>query len=95
MDQLRFEWDAQKGVANFKKHGVAFEEAKSVFYDERARLIQDPDHSQGEDRYVLIGLSARSRILVVCHCYQSSRGIIRIIFGPQGHGKGGKFLSVR
>jgi len=87
MDLLRFEWDAQKGVANFKKHGVAFEEAKSVFYVERARLIEDPDHSQGEDSYVLIGLSARFRILVVCHCYRGSRGMIRIISARRATGR--------
>lgn len=87
MDLLRFEWDAQKSVANFKKHGVAFEEAKSVFYDERARLIQDPDHSQSEDRYVLIGSSARFRILVVCHCYRGRRGIIRIISARRATGR--------
>jgi uncharacterized DUF497 family protein len=79
MDQLRFEWDAQKAVTNLRKHGVSFEEAKSVFYDERARMIEDPDHSHGEDRYILLGLSARFSILVVCHCYRGSRGLIRII----------------
>lgn len=68
MDLLRFDWDAQKAAANLRKHGVDFEEARSVFYDELARLIDDPDHSESEDRFVLLGVSTRLRILVVCHC---------------------------
>ena len=57
MSKLRFEWDAHKAIANLKKHGVSFDEAKSVFQDERAKLIDDPDHSGDEDRFVLLGLS--------------------------------------
>ena len=79
MSTLRFEWDDQKAVANFKKHGVRFEEAKSVFVDERAKLIDDPDHSEDEDRFVLLGLSSALRLLLVCHCCRSEGNVIRII----------------
>ena len=70
---------ARKSAANAKKHGVSFEEAKSVFVDERAKLIDDPDHSQDEDRFVLLGLSSSLRLLVVCHCYRDESNIIRFI----------------
>ena len=79
MSTLRFEWDAAKAATNVKKHGVSFEEAQSVFADERARLIDDPVHSDGEDRFLLLGLCSSLRLLVVCHCYRSEEGVIRII----------------
>ena len=78
MNSLRFEWDARKAIANLKKHGISFEEAKSVFFDERAKLIDDPDHSEDEDRFILLGLSHSLRIVVVCHCYRDEN-VIRII----------------
>jgi uncharacterized DUF497 family protein len=76
---LRFEWDERKAAANAKKHGVSFDEARSVFFDERARLIDDPDHSEGEQRFILLGLSSSLRALLVCHCYRSAGNVIRII----------------
>ena len=76
---LRFEWDKDKSALNQKKHGLSFEEAQTVFLDENALLIHDPDHSEEEDRFILLGLSARFRILVVCHCYRESDEVIRII----------------
>ena len=79
MSGLRFEWDERKAAANAQKHGVSFDEAKSVFVDERAKLISDPDHSEDEDRFVLLGLSSALRLLLVCHCYRSEEGVIRII----------------
>jgi len=79
MSSLRFEWDPRKAKLNAKKHGVTFEEAVSVFADERARLIDDPDHSEDEDRFILLGLSASLRLLVVCHCARESGGVIRLI----------------
>jgi uncharacterized DUF497 family protein len=79
MSALTFEWDKRKAAANLKKHGVSFEDAKSVFLDERAKLIDDPDHSENEDRMVLLGLSYALRLLVVCHCYRGEGGVIRII----------------
>ncbi len=79
MPALRFEWDNRKAAANLRKHGVSFEEARSVFFDERARLIDDPDHSEEEDRFVLLGFSGALRLLLVCHCYRSEGEVIRII----------------
>jgi len=79
MSALTFEWDHRKAAANLKKHGIAFEEAQSVFFDERARLIDDPDHSEDEDRFVLLGLSSSLRMLLVCHCYRREGDVIRII----------------
>jgi uncharacterized protein len=79
MGTLSFEWDERKSAANTKKHGVSFEEAKSVFVDERAKLIDDPDHSEDEDRFVLLGLSSALRLLLVCHCYRAEGNVIRII----------------
>jgi uncharacterized protein len=79
MTGLRFEWDARKAAANSRKHGVTFEEAQTVFADERAKLIDDPDHSQDEERFVILGLSSQLRMLLVCHCYRSDGDVIRII----------------
>jgi uncharacterized DUF497 family protein len=68
---LRFEWDERKNTANRRKHGVSFEEAQSAFVDEHGLLIDDPDHSASEDRFVLLGMSSALRVLVVCHCYRA------------------------
>jgi len=76
---LRFEWDEAKNAENQRKHGVSFEEAESVFYDERALLIDDPDEISGEDRSVLLGMSGALRILLVCHCFREREAVIRII----------------
>ena len=76
---LRFDWDPDKAAANQKKHGVSFEEAQSVFYDERALFEDDPDESPGEKRFILIGLSGSLRLLVVCHCERGAGNLIRII----------------
>jgi uncharacterized DUF497 family protein len=78
MGELRFEWDPQKNLGNQRKHGIAFPEALTVFYDEEALLLPDPDHSEREDRFILLGMSARLRMLVVCHCYRREE-TIRII----------------
>jgi len=79
MRKLRFIWDEGKARANERKHGVTFDEAKTVFYDDDAELIGDPDHSSHEDRFVMLGMSMRARMLIVCHCYRQDNGIIRII----------------
>ena len=79
MAELRFEWDPSKSAANKRKHGVAFEEAESAFADDHALLIDDPGHSDTEDRFVLLGLSAKLRVLVVVHCYRKADAIIRIM----------------
>jgi uncharacterized DUF497 family protein len=78
MDHLNFEWDANKNASNIKKHSVSFDEAKTVFTDEYARLISDPDHSENEDRFILLGASIDSKLLVVCHCVREGESI-RII----------------
>ena len=79
MSALRFEWNERKAEVNAKKHGVSFEEARSAFFDERARLIDDPDHSEDEERFILLGLSSSLRLLLVCHCYRTAGNVIRII----------------
>jgi uncharacterized protein len=79
MNELSFEWDPKKAESNEAKHGVSFEEAKTVFYDERALVIPDPDHSKVEERFVIMGMSALSRVLVVVHCFRSNNNVIRII----------------
>lgn len=79
MADLRFTWDSAKAKANAAKHGVSFAEAQTVFLDERARLIDDPEHSQQEARFLLLGLSVRLRVLVVVHAYREATGVIRII----------------
>ncbi len=79
MSELRIEWDEAKNRENVRKHRVSFEEAATVFSDERALLLADPDHSEKEDRFVLLGLSTTLRLLVVCHCYRADDQVIRII----------------
>ncbi len=76
---LRFEWDESKNRRNRIKHGVWFEEARGTFGDPNARLFHDPEHSEDEDRFVLIGMSSNARPLVVIHCYKESDSVIRII----------------
>ena len=79
MTAIRFAWDDAKADENRRKHGVAFEEASTVFADENGRLRHDPDHSQEEDRFLLLGFSAKLRLLIVCHAYRENDEVIRII----------------
>lgn len=79
MEHLKFEWDENKNTINKSKHNIAFEEAKTVFYDEMALVIGDPDHSEQEDRFIILGKSNQAKLLVVCHCYRESDTVIRII----------------
>ena len=79
MAELRFEWDERKALQNRRKHGISFEEAETVFSDDYGVLIDDPNHSGEEDRFLLLGLSAGLRTLVVAHCYRKADDIIRII----------------
>jgi uncharacterized DUF497 family protein len=76
---IAFEWDATKAKANVRKHGVAFEEARSVFYDEFAIQFFDEEHSTSEERFLLLGMSTAARLLLVCHCERAAGDIIRII----------------
>jgi uncharacterized DUF497 family protein len=87
MGELRFEWDPKKDAANRRKHGVSFEEASTVFSDERALLIDDPDYSDDEERFILLGLSANLRTLVVCHCYREAESVIRLILARKASRK--------
>ncbi len=77
--ELRFAWDPRKAASNRAKHGVTFEEARTAFYDPAALVIADPEHSQEEDRFVLLGLSERLRLVVVVHCHRESSNVIRLI----------------
>ncbi len=79
MDDTRFEWDEAKNRQNRHKHGLSFEEAETVFLDEHAIRFFDPDHSQDEDRFIMLGMSFRLRVLVVCHCYRKADAVIRIL----------------
>lgn len=79
MRPLHVEWDAAKAAQNLRKHRVAFAEAETVFEDEEALLLPDPDHSVGEERYILLGLSAALRVLVVVHCERHGGDVVRLI----------------
>ena len=79
MHDIEFEWDERKSRENKRKHKVSFEEAKTVFFDENAIQFFDPDHSQDEDRFLMLGMSFTLRVLVVCHCYKADDSVIRII----------------
>jgi len=79
MDYISFTWDFKKALGNKQKHNILFEEAKTAFWDENAIVISDPDHSNSEERFLLIGISARLKLLVVVHCYQDNDSTIRII----------------
>jgi len=80
---FRFEWDPEKELSNRKKHGVPFEEAQTVFFDENARIISDPDHSEHEERFLILGMSMTHRHLVVCHCCREADSVIRLISARQ------------
>ena len=79
MENINFSWDNKKAQSNKVKHKITFEEAKTVFDDENARLIYDPDHSENEDRFIMLGLSCKLKILTVVHCYKDDENNIRII----------------
>lgn len=79
LDMLRFDWDERKNKGNRAKHGVWFEEAQSVFDDPHARVFYDPEHSEEEDRFILLGVSLAGRTLVVVHCYREADSLVRII----------------
>jgi uncharacterized DUF497 family protein len=79
VSNIRFVWDPRKARANLTKHGIGFEEAQTVFVDENARIIEDPDSSEAEERFVLLGYSFQARCLAVCHCYRHGDSIVRLI----------------
>ena len=79
VEQLHFEWDEAKNRENVKKHGISFQEAQTVFFDEKAIRFFDPEHSRDEDRFIMLGMSFKLRVLVVCHCFRKNETAIRII----------------
>ena len=79
METIRFEWDENKNTINKRKHKISFEEAQTVFYDAETLVIPDPEHSQDEERFIILGMSRQANLLVVCHCYRESETVIRII----------------
>lgn len=79
MRTIKFCWDLEKASSNKKKHGISFDEAKTVFFDDCARIINDPDHSENEERFIMLGLSSSTKLLVVCHCYREKDNVIRLI----------------
>jgi uncharacterized protein len=79
MDEITFEWNPQKAQTNERKHGISFEEAETTFSDHNARVSYDLDHSEEEDRYLLLGMSESLQLLVVCHAYRQNDECIRII----------------
>ena len=79
IEELRFEWDENKNNINKRKHKVSFEEAKTVFEDSSALVIEDPDHSEQEERFIILGFSHKANLLIVCHCYRMDDSVIRII----------------
>lgn len=74
-----FDWDENKNRINQEKHGIDFDEASTVFFDERAILFDDPEHSENEERFILLGMSENANVCIVCHCYRESDTVIRII----------------
>ncbi|NES05065.1 MAG: BrnT family toxin [Okeania sp. SIO2F4] len=93
MSQLLFEWDREKNLINQKKHGVSFEEAKSVFYDDNAIQFWDEQHSDLEDRFLLLGISSKMRILLIVHCYREQESVIRIISARKATKKESEFYG--
>jgi uncharacterized DUF497 family protein len=79
MNEVGFEWDDKKEKANIKNHGISFDEASTTFYDENAIQFFDPDHSEDEDRFILLGISFKLKVLVVCHCFRKEETVVRIL----------------
>ena len=95
MDDLMFEWDRDKAKSVRKKHGVSFEEAASVFFDERGLQIPDPDHSEWEERFLLLGFSAQANMLVVSYCLRYSESVFRLISARKATKKEARQYSER
>jgi len=93
MDEIKFSWDARIAKQNFQKHKVSFEEAATVFYDENAIEFFDPDHSKNEDRFLMLGINWRLRILIVCYCLREKGSEIRIISARKATKKEIKFYT--
>jgi len=87
LSERTFAWDEEKQETNIKKHKITFLEAATVFDDENALIIDDPDHSLLEDRFIIIGFSENARLLIVCHCYRADDSLIRIISARKANRK--------
>ena len=79
MKEIKFTWDENKNQINKDKHKLSFEEAKTVFYDMEAIVFDDPEHSQEEERFLILGFSEKARLCIVSHCYRENDEVIRII----------------
>lgn len=88
---IKFEWDEAKATANLKKHQVSFEEAKSIFYDEFGVQFFDEEHSNDEERFLMLGMSSGAKLLIVCHCERNQGAIIRIISARKATKREGAF----
>lgn len=95
MNNLKFEWDESKNSINKRKHNISFEEAQTVFYDEMALVIDDPEHSNEEERFIILGFSIQANLLVVCHCYRSVDEVIRIISARKATKNESKYYEKR
>jgi len=95
METINFEWDEHKNQAKQRKHGISFEEAATVFYDEEALIRDDPEHSKEEERFVILGFSSKANLLVVCHCFRASETVIRIISARKATKTESKFYGRR
>ncbi len=93
MDTLKFEWDENKNRINIAKHKVSFEEAASVFSDERSVLFDDPEHSEYEDRFLIIGITYAEKVCIVSHCYRGEDDVIRIISARKATRKEKEFYN--
>ena len=91
MKHIIFQWDENKNAVNIKKHKISFEEAKTVFFDENARVIAEPGHSTGEDRFIILGYSIKLKLLIVVHSYREDDEIIRIISARKATRKESKY----
>ena len=90
---IKFDWDPAKAASNLRKHGVSFEEAQSVFYDELAVQFYDDPHSIDEDRFLMLGMSSGAHLLLVCHCERDGSGVIRIISARKATKQESSFYS--
>ncbi|WP_447585128.1 BrnT family toxin [Pseudoxanthomonas mexicana] len=90
---IKFDWDPAKDASNRRKHGVSFEEARSVFYDEFALQFYDEHHSSGEDRFLMLGMSSVAHLILVCHCERDGGGVIRIISARKATKQESSFYS--
>ena len=93
VQMIKFDWDPAKASSNLRKHGVSFEEAQSVFYDELAVQFYDEPHSSDEERFLMLGMSSGAHLLLVCHCERDSGGVVRIISARKATKQESSFYS--